>query len=197
VYRADSSNWQHPQAIVPPDSYLDHESGGMRSPMPSLGNGTGARGAWLTIPKDLAPLTLAFAIHVAPPQGAGAGGKGRYIRPMASPHFAELIGMETGQAEPLGGSLRRRAAGHHCAVGSQQRKTVDGVSWGGGRRITQHRRFGGHRCRAALAGHSCVLGRGAAERLPASGLLLSAASLLQPAAKLAPSQARAAWQLFA
>ena len=65
----------------------------------------------LTIPNNLAPLTLAFAIHVTPPEALARGGaQPRYITPVAGPHFAELIGMQAGQAEPLGER-------HTCLVG--------------------------------------------------------------------------------
>lgn len=71
-------------------------------PAPSLQPeaGGGRYSASLTLPRELAPVTLAFVMHVLPP--GGEGGPGRYITPLSGAHFSELVGMQPGAAEPLG-----------------------------------------------------------------------------------------------
>lgn len=96
VYRSDRSAWQHPEAVVPPQSYVDRQSGGMRSPMRRMPDGYSLT---LTIPQDMAPLTVAFVVHV------GGQGAGQYINPITGAHFSELVGMQAGEAHTLGVSL--------------------------------------------------------------------------------------------
>lgn len=56
----------------------------------------------LSVPAELAPLTLACVLHVTPPPGANGGARPRFLTPLRGRHFSALIGCSPGSAAQPG-----------------------------------------------------------------------------------------------
>ncbi|KXZ51039.1 hypothetical protein GPECTOR_14g278 [Gonium pectorale] len=102
MYRASGTKWHHPKEAVPPESTPEQGgSGAMRTAMAwdAQGGPTG-RGAWtvrFSVPAQLAPLHLAFALYTP--------GRERYDTPRRAAHFSVPVGMGAGCPQPLGASV--------------------------------------------------------------------------------------------
>ena len=65
----------------------------------------GADSTWqlqLSIPAALAPLTLAYVVHVPNGGNDAASGAGQIIAPRTGGHFCVPVGMRPGSPDPLG-----------------------------------------------------------------------------------------------
>lgn len=120
VYRSAPHLWQHPVEVVPHGSHRNERSGAMVTAMQP----SGAQGRYtltLTVPAALVPLTAAFVVHVAPPEGAkdsaGRAVRPHFVTPLRGRHFSALIGCSPGSAETEGVTLLPRAAGQAAASG--------------------------------------------------------------------------------
>mmetsp|Transcript_3687 Transcript_3687/g.10675 ORF Transcript_3687/g.10675 Transcript_3687/m.10675 type:complete len:900 (+) Transcript_3687:3737-6436(+) len=107
TYRTSPAKWFHPKGSVPSGSAPAGNA--MRSPMTSLSASKTSDGgdgwqAQLEFGAELAPLTLAFTVHLTTAEaqgGAEMSVKGRLGRPFAVP-----IGMGAGSPEFLGPTIR-------------------------------------------------------------------------------------------
>ena len=75
-------------------------------PSSSAGGGASSHTITLTVPADLAPLSLPFVIHLSEAErGCSSSSKGSYVTPLHGRHFTALAGMLAGSSSPLGPSL--------------------------------------------------------------------------------------------
>ena len=110
-YRTSPAKWFHPTGSVPQGSAPANIA--MRSPMARASSGGGGGGwqAQLAFSADLAPLTLAFTVHVpAAAESSGGGGKDVSVSGHSGRPFAIPVGMGAGSPEFLG------ATPHHAAA---------------------------------------------------------------------------------
>lgn len=56
----------------------------------------------LSVPAELAPLTLGFVLRVTSPPGAADGARPRFVTPLRGRHFSALIGCSSGSAAQPG-----------------------------------------------------------------------------------------------
>ncbi|KAL4443720.1 hypothetical protein ABPG75_011457 [Micractinium tetrahymenae] len=101
VYRSSPHLWQHPAAVTPEGSTKDERSGAMRSAMAPSSDGS-VHSITLSVPAELAPLTLGFVLRVSPPPGADGGTRPDFITPLRGRHFSALIGCSAGSATQPG-----------------------------------------------------------------------------------------------
>lgn len=101
VYRSSPHLWQHPPAVVPQGSTKDERSGAMRSSMAPSADGR-QHSITLSVPAELAPLTLGCVLRVTPPPGADGGARPHFITPLRGRHFSALIGCSPGSAAQPG-----------------------------------------------------------------------------------------------
>ncbi|KAL4447190.1 hypothetical protein ABPG77_007223 [Micractinium sp. CCAP 211/92] len=101
VYRSSPHLWQHPPAVVPEGSTKDERSGAMRSSMAPSADGR-QHSITLSVPAELAPLTLGCVLRVTPPPGADGGARPHFITPLRGRHFSALIGCSPGSAAQPG-----------------------------------------------------------------------------------------------
>lgn len=98
TYRTSPAKWFHPSGSVPHGSSV--AGGAMRTPMARAPGGGGGWQVQLRFAAELAPLTLAFTVHVP---AVGSGGLDLSVAARSKRPFAVPIGMGAGSPELLGG----------------------------------------------------------------------------------------------